>query len=83
MAKALVMGEKISYKFSIALHFVLTFLLVSFSIVALVQGIRMQFAGETALGLAFYFTMPLLVFVSYLAYRKAHYQLGVLAMSRN
>ncbi len=77
------MEEKSTYKVSVAAHFLVTFLLVSFAIVSLVQGIKMQFDGSTYISIAFYFATPIMVFVSYVAYKQAHYKLGVLALSRN
>ena len=77
-------SEKFKYKVSIAIHFIFTFLLVSFAIVSLVQGIKLQFLeGSTLFGFLFYFATPVMVFVSYLTYRRAHYKLDVIAMSRN
>jgi len=75
-------AAKYEYKLSAAFHFILTFSLVGFAIVSLVQGVKMQFAGDTLMGFALYFTAPLLVFVSYLTYTKAHYKLRVLALAR-
>lgn len=71
------------YKLLAVLYFFIAFLLVGFAIVSLVQGIKTQIAGDTMLGFALYFATPLLVFVSYLSYQKAHYKLHVLAMARD
>ncbi len=75
------LGAKTEYKISAILHFVITFSLVGFAIVSLVRGIQVQFAGDTVIGFMFYFAAPLMVFVSYLTYKKAHYKLKVLAMA--
>ena len=74
---------KTVYKLSVAVHFVITFLLIAFSIVSLVQGIKVHFEGNTFLALGFYIATPLMVFVSFLSYQKAHYKLKVLAKSLN
>jgi len=55
---------------------------VGFAIVALVNGIKVQVDGNIFLGFLFYFAAPLLIFVSYLAYQKAHYKLRVIALAR-
>ncbi len=78
----MVLGTKTEYKISSVVHFLITFTLVGFAIVSLVQGIKVQFGGDTALGFMFYFATPLIIFVSYLAYKKAHYKLKVLALAR-
>ncbi len=77
----MLIGAKTEYKFSAIFHFVMTFTLVGFAIVSLVNGIKLQFEGETIMGFLFYIATPLLVFVSYLTYQKAHYKLRVLAMA--
>jgi hypothetical protein len=75
-------SDKIEYNALAALYFLITFVLVGFAIVSLVNGIKLQFAGETLLGFLFYFAAPLLIFVSYLTYQKAHYKLRVIALAR-
>jgi len=75
-------GKKTSYKISVAVHFIITFFLVGFGIVSLVHGIKMQFFGDTITGFLFYFSTPLLIFVSFLTYKKAHYKLKVLALAK-
>ena len=75
-------NDKVEYQLMAALHFIITFVLVGFSIVSLVQGIKLQFGGEIFMGFLFYFAAPLLIFVSYLAYQKAHYKLRVIALAR-
>ena len=76
-------GQKTEYKFSAIAHFVITFVIIGFAIVSLVHGIKVQFSGNTLLGFLFYFVAPLLVFISYLTYKKAHYKLRVLALARS
>ena len=75
--------DKIEYKTLSALYFVITFTFVGFAIVALVNGIKIQFEGATLFGFLFYFAAPLLIFVSYLTYQKAHYKLRVIALARD
>jgi len=75
-------NDKLEYNASAALYFLITFTLVGFAIVALVNGIKVQFDGDTMLGFLFYFSAPLLIFVSYLTYQKAHYKLRVIALAR-
>lgn len=75
--------DKIEYNVLAAVYFIITFTLVGFAMVAVVQGIKLQFGGETITGFLFYFAAPLLIFVSYLSYQKAHYKLGVIALARN
>ena len=74
--------DKIEYKSLAALYFIITFTFVGFAIVSLVNGIKVQFEGDTLLGFLFYFSAPLLIFVSYLTYQKAHYKLRVIALAR-
>ena len=73
---------KFRYKALAVIYFGVTFTLVGFAIVSLVQGIKLQFAENIAESLAFYVVTPLLVFVSYLSYKKAHYKIEVLARSK-
>ncbi len=75
--------QKAGYKLSALIHFLATFLLVSFSIIALVQGIKLQFSGDTYFAITLYFATPLMVYVSFLSFQKAHYKLRVLAMARS
>jgi hypothetical protein len=76
-------SAKTEYKLSAIIYFMIAFVLVGFAIVSLVQGVKTQFAGDTLFGFALYIATPLLVFVSYLSYQKAHYKLHVLAMARD
>ena len=76
------LSDKIEYKALAALHFIISFILVGFAIVALVNGIKVQVDGNIFLGFLFYFAAPLLIFVSYLTYQKAHYKLRVIALAR-
>ena len=76
------LGEKASYKASAFLYFSVTFTIIGFAIVSLVQGIRMQFSGNTPFALALYISAPLLVFASYMSFQKAYYKLRVLSMAR-
>ena len=75
--------DNIEYNFLAALYFLITFTLIGFAMVAIVQGIKFQFGGETLIGFLFYFAAPLLIFVSYLSYQKAHYKLNVIALAHN
>ncbi|MCX6799023.1 MAG: hypothetical protein NTW59_02935 [Candidatus Diapherotrites archaeon] len=81
-SKKKLLSEITKYKISASLYFILTFTIIGFSIVSLVQGFVNQFDGKTTLAFAYYFATPLLVFVSYIAYMKAHYKLRVIAMAR-
>lgn len=74
--------DQIEYNFLALVYFLITFILIGFAMVAVVQGIKLQFGGETFIGFLFYFAAPLLIFVSYLAYQKAHYKLRVIALAR-
>ena len=76
------LNDKIEYNAMAAMHFIITFTLVGFAIVALVNGIKVQFDGNILLGFLFYFAAPLLIFVSYLTYQKAHYKLRVISLAR-
>jgi hypothetical protein len=78
----LLKDQKAGYKLSALAHFLVTFLLVSFSIISLVQGIKLQFAGDTYFAITLYFATPLMVYISFLSFQKAHYKLRILAMAR-
>jgi len=75
------MKPKTRYKISAALYFALTLFLVGFAIVALVQGIKMQFSESLVQAFLFYVATLLLVFVSFISYKKAHHKFFVLAKS--
>lgn len=75
--------DTLEYNFLAAAYFVITFTLIGFAMVAVVQGIKLQFSGETLPGFLFYFAAPLMVFASYLSYQKAHYKLNVIALARS
>ncbi len=74
--------DKIEYKSLAVLYFIITFTFVGFAIVSLVHGIKVQFEGNTLLGFLLYFAAPLLIFISYLTYQKAHYKLRIIALAR-
>jgi hypothetical protein len=75
------MDSTTKYKVSAAFYFIITLFLVGFAIVSLVQGIRMQFVEDLVQAFMFYIVTLLLVFVSYVSYRKAHHKFFVLSKS--
>ena len=76
------MDNLMPYKFWSAVYFIIAFCLIGFAIVSLVQGLTSQFEGEMPAAFVFYFITPFLVFISYLAYMKAHIKLRVVAMAK-
>ena len=73
---------KKNYTLKTGFFFIFTVLLVGFAIVALVQGIVIQFQGVIVPAILFYFASIILVVVSYVSFRKASRMAYVLHSSR-
>ncbi len=76
------MKAKLEYKVLATIYFIVTFILIGFAIVSLVQGFVSQVAGGTIVALLYYVVTPFLVMGSYLTFNKGYYKLRVIAMSR-
>ncbi len=75
------MGEKQKYAVTTAGYFITTILFVGFAIVALVEGVAIQFMGIVYPAFGFYVATILLVAISYISFKKARHMLGVLQTS--
>ena len=75
------MKPEVEYKIMSAAYFVLTFVLIGFAIVSLVQGFVNQVAGGLFAALFFYMATPFIILASYLTFGKGYHKLKVLARS--
>jgi len=75
------LSELAKYKFLGYAYFILAFCMIGLSIAGFVQGLKIQFAGETIAAFLFYFSTPIIIFVSYFYFKKARQKLHVVDIS--